>query len=456
MELVSLLIALFAILISIIAIKWGTYTSKKKRKYIRKRINILFLIVLACAVGVVLFSIFNKKREQEQSIEQANYIYKRDYNEVVFEFERSNYLEAAKKLNNILSYVDYDEKNYIGLNRFLSICYFMEGLKDLDKKDYYYDKSIEISKRLLFSDIELTEEQLFEIQYDLGLAYVFSENELYFDDLTNVIYNMESKMEQNENILSNLGEDSFLFAFYYDEKFKRNHQKDDLNKAINYYDKSLKDEKIVRNDTIERNAHYYYKIRATECYFRCALDDMINKNDINKIQNFKKSIDIYNDLVNVCDYNKDPYIYYLSAKQLARCYYFLNDKDNAYKNFVTFIYYDNIDLDYLIKGSYVFAVLDINQEEIDILLNRYNRLMNKYQEESDITNLCEVKFELVVCYYFLSEKQNSINYYLSGKAILDEINEKYIDYYEADKKELIKNYNDLYNDLYSKIDINNN
>ena len=130
--------------------------------------------------------------------------------------------------------------------------------------------------------------------------------------------------------------------------------------------------------------------------------------------------------------------------------FFLEDYDKAYVDFKKFIYFDDEGLDYLLQGCYLFASITLTQEDNCILLERYNRLIDNYNNKSDIENMCETKLELAMCYYFLSERYESRDYYDKGKKILDELSIKYLGIYNTKRDEDIRRLNEMYKDLDKK------
>ena len=382
-----------------------------------------------------------------------------DYDDAQFEFDNQNYIKAAKKYNSMLSYTS-DRDNIIEIKRKIGFCYCLQGIiGEKDEENFYFDKAVSTLKEIFSMNIELSNEDISFIQYDLATIYLYYDDEIYFDELKKFANTLENKVEEKADLPCSICEAYFLLGMFYEKEYNINHYSEDLKKAKEYYSNALNFETKEDNpDMVKRILSFQYKECAAYFYLRYAdhllieaskKSNEINDNTVvvNYFANLWESVSIYNDLLSTCSPDKFPSIYFRNVKDLARCYIFLNEPQKAYDNFKKFIYMDDEYLDQWITGSYIFATLELNQEDIDILLKRYHRLIDYYNEKSNIEEMCEKKFELMVCYYELFESQKNREYYNYGKKILDELNDKYYGYFNTKRDGLIKEYNKLYEEI---------
>lgn len=252
-------------------------------------------------------------------------------------------------------------------------------------------------------------------------------------------------INKNSELPCSISEAYFFLAMFYEQMFYINFDSTYLENTLNYYINALKFQPKIKNPNLMQLLQSYnYKEHAAYFCFRYAIHSNIAQTDYNRKELLNKSVDIYNDLLSTCNPDKFSTIYYRNLKDLAKCFLFLGEYENAYKNFKKFIYKDDKNLDKYLKGCYVFATLDLIQEDIDMLLHRYNRLLESYNSEADIENLCEVKFELLICYVELSIHQNSKYYYNEGKKILEELKNKYYGNYNTKRDKFIDQIEEMY------------
>ena len=107
--------------------------------------------------------------------------------------------------------------------------------------------------------------------------------------------------------------------------------------------------------------------------------------------------------------------------------------------------YNSLDL---VKGSYIFLFLDLNQDEIDEIFKRYNNLLQKYNDLSDTESASEVAYELAIANYFLAYfDEDGLH---DGKEQMKKLTSKYFDYFDSEKKEIIKSIEEWYKELEKK------
>lgn len=476
MEYISAIIALAAIAVTLLSIKWDMYkqNTNNEKKRIKKKINVmLFFIILSC-LGILIYrdrsqkakSIEQQKKsiaelENQQKDYEAEWAKQRkeyadkfikDYNEAKFEFQNQNYIAAARKYDSMLDDI-MDEDLSFEINRHIGYCYFFQALfKPSDKKDLYFNNAVSVIKKILSSDNELSYNQEFNAKYDLAIIYIFYDFELFYDELQDIIKQLENDIIQNRDIPCALYEGYYLLGMYYEHEYYMKFQNEDLDKTIAYYEYALDSETDIDDDSmIGRYMQYLFKEKVAYCYLRHAAYLIVEQNVSNDSMFFKqslnKAISIYDELLTLCNTEKGMAVYYKSLKDQARCYYLLNEPDKAYDNFIKFIYVDNKDLDYLLTGCYTFANLDLTQQDQEILLERYNRLVKSYSGRSDMGNMCDTKFEQVACYYFLSQRTGDEAYFKEGKKILNELKGKYAGYLNARRDEDLKRYDILYKQM---------
>lgn len=352
----------------------------------------------------------------------------------------------------ILGYIS-DRDNIIKIKRKIGFCYCLQAITGLkDEKTFYFNKAISILKEIISTDLNLSDEEMSLIQYDLALVYVYYNNENYYEDLKEFVNKLENKLKEKTDLPCSKDEAYFLLGIFYENEFYKYFYTEDLKKTKECYSNALNlKTKVEEQDMLQRVLSLCYKEHAAYFYFRYAVSTVFPQNSDkmypHMTDDLLKAVSIYNELLSTITSEEFPSIYFRAVKDLARCYMFLDEPQKAYDNLKKIIYMDDECLDILLYGSYIFAKLDLNKEDINILLKRYHRLVDYYNEKSDIENMCETKFELVICYYILLKKQNNKDYYDKGRKILDELINKYYGYFNTKRDGLIDEYNKLYEEV---------
>lgn len=451
MEAITILISFFSIILTLLAIKYGTFQSKTNKKKIRWKTNLLLVLVFIFMLVAIIYNlILESQKEQKQIYDRYMY----DYHEVRYEIENRNYVKATKKIDNILFYLK-SENERIKMSILKCFCYLQEALQldtNDEQKNLYLSNCIPILKGIQINK-NASEKQINKANLLLGMAYFFLEDELYSDELEKCIDFLESSYQENSGAFY---DGSFLLGMYYENKYNSSLEKRYLEKAMNYYEEAING--LLGNDDInieEKDAVNILKSKAAYFYLRYAMETMIEgKEDIQAF--LEKSINIYNDIIASCDIEKDMKLYCNSLKEQARCYclmevFYGKYAGKAYDNFIKFIYLEDENLDDLLIGSYIFLLLDVSEDDINMLLKRYNRLLDNYNVLTDIKCIVEIKFDLVNCYYILTMKFQSIEYLNEGKKLLQEIYSNYYDYYSFERKEEIDYYNDFFREMEERL-----
>lgn len=403
---------------------------------------------------LVLIFVFGYKEYRNKLVLENQKKFEADFNAARFEIENHNYINAVKIYNDMLHSND-NLNNFFQIKKQIGLCYMVQGnIEQGEKQNLYFDNAISTFQEILSMDDVFSKEQLLELQYYLAMTYIFYENETYEKELKVLINLLEDKLNENANLPFNKDEGYFLLGMFYESRFYKDYKSEDFEKAKEYFVNALEFEVEIENlDTIEKGLSLLYKENAAYFYLRHANHISVNLSTYSYDEmvyiyneDLRTAILIYEDLLSVCSYDIYPDIYFRNVKDLGRCYILLDEKEKAYDEFKKFIYLDREDLDPNLSGSYLFTTLELNQEDIDILLKRYYRLVDYYIEISDINEMCEAKLELLSCYYVLYNKQKNIDYYKKGREILDELNNKYYGYYNTKRDGIIEEYNELYNE----------
>lgn len=402
-------------------------------------------------INFIVFRAFYKKDNSTIDYYNHNEIHKliAIFNEAEFELENLNYIEAAKTYNKALNYTR-DDNIIIEITRKIGFCYCLQGIfSDTIKKEFYFGKAImEFNSILASDDYVMTEEQKFFIKYDLALVYINNYTELYYEYLQKVADELEKMIQENIKLPCSKSEAYYFLGMFYEKVFYTNFDEEILYKIQNYYNSALEYKTEIEHiDLAKRILLFNYEEHAAYFCFRYAVSLYNNNEYIESKTYFEKACAVYNSLLSDCNADKFPDIYYHNLKDLARCYLFLKEYDKAYSMFKEFLYKDNEKLDIYLNGCYIFTTLELTQNDINLLLKRYERVLAYYEKKSDIENLSEMKFNVFLTYLELSICQDSSYYFEAGK-ILEDLKNNYYGNYDIKIDKQIDMYEKRYNDVY--------
>lgn len=436
-NLIVWLFTLLGILVAVLIAKWNTYSKESNKKILRWRFNILIILIIVFLIISIIFYLNSIKLEEKRNQEQIEIQFENDCREVEFEIENQNYIDAAKKIDSILGYVkSIDEKKYVELLIWKGSCYldemFLLLLENDDQATFYAEKSISVLNDVLLNEGEISKKQLIRIKYTLGMAYLFLGDEENSEELDGIISFFEGA---NKDELTEIwyGSVSMLLGMYYENKYYGKQSEIDLKKTLQYYEETINYMSNLEDiNSQEKSVLKLIKEKVANFYMRQAFNNIAENKE--SLEFLEKSILLYDELMRSCNINKETKLYYQCLKDQGRCYYYMETiyekyTGRAYKNFVKFIYRDEIYFDSLLVGSYVFLELNVTDEDVEMILKRYYRLLEAYNESLDFKMVAEIKSDLVMCYYILAKKQHNIEYYTEGKVLLDDIYCNYLDYY---------------------------
>lgn len=367
-----------------------------------------------------------------------------DYNAVLFERESGNYIEAIRKINNMLGYInnlDY----YIKVKRQLGKCYLLQADKEYgEQREVYLDKTISVYKDILSKEDKLSEKQIFEIQCDFVNTYYYYEDEEYLDFFQEIVKKIENKLGKIDIFLPALCDKYVILGRFYFIRFIRENNYEDIEKAKEYYT-YVSDFKIDMEikDRTYKELLLADKLQAAD-FFRAYAINVLQDSDEEYRAVLTKAVLMVKEVVSFCSYEKFSEVYFQSMQELGHCYLLLYDYENAYDCFKKFIYMDDVSLDRWLDDTYRFVQLELNQEDINILITRYQNLIDYYNRKSNIIKVYRTKLELVICYYCLYEKQNDNGYYDKAKELSNELYDKYYGYYDMELDCILDNYNKEY------------
>lgn len=384
---------------------------------------------------------YAEKYKQQMEAKEYNQ-FQADYNSVVFEFENSNYIESIKKLNNMLVYInnlDY----YIKVKKLLGRCYLLQADKEHgEQREVYLNKSILLYKDLLSNDTKLTENQIFEIQCELlNTYYYYADDEEYADFFEEIAKKVENELRKIDIPSPILCDKYVILGRYYFIRFTEEKNYEDIEKAKEYYT-YVSDFKmdIEIENWVHKKILFADKVQAAE-FFRAYAINVLQSSDEEYKAILAKAVLMVKEVVSFCSYEQFPEVYFQSMQELGHCYMLLYDYENAYDCFKKFIYMDDINLDRWLEDTYKFVQLELNQEDIKILLTRYQNLIDYYNIKSNIIKVYTTKLELMVCYYCLYEKQNDNEYYNKAKELSNELYDKYYGYFDMELDRALDNCN---------------
>jgi tetratricopeptide (TPR) repeat protein len=381
-----------------------------------------------------------EKYKQQMEAREYNQ-FQADYNAVIFEFENMNYIEAITKLNNMLGYIN-DMDYYIKVKKMLGKCYLLQADKEHgEQREVYLNKIILLYKDLLSDDTKLSENQIFEIQCELLDTYYYYDDEEYVDFFEEIAKKTENGLGKIDISSPILCDKYVTLGRYYFTKFLRKHNYEDIEKAKEYYT-YVSDFKI--DIEIENWGHknilFADKVQAAE-FFRAYAINVLQNSDKEYRAILAKAVLMVKEVVSFCSYEQFSEVYFQSMQELGHCYMLLYDYENAYDCFKKFIYMDDVNLDRWLEDTYKFVQLDLNQEDIKILLTRYQNLIDYYDMKSNIIKVYKTKLELMICYYCLYEKQNGNEYYNKAKELSKELYAKYYGYFDMELDRALDNCN---------------
>lgn len=417
-NIIGLLFVLASMIVDILIFMWSIKKGKKKIKSKCKKI--LGIIVV---IGLVLLVWYYHNKTLEQNKNFMN-----TYNLCLQEIENGKYIVAIRRIDGVLNKIDNDEL-YIRFSVLKGISLFCKAINtsNYQKKNIYFEKIIFLCQNIYSEQNEIPDEQDITLKYLLGFSYLYLDDERYDEDLKNI--EKEFRISRKNKSYKEYPEIAlFLGTFHHYDYFKNISEKS-LNKAISYYsyfvEESNNEEFLF---LIGKDIRIFYKKEIAQLYLKAAELKVIKEKKREAVDYVKKSVSVFDDVLSNCNVKKDPEIYYHSIKDQGRGYCLLAMLESllgskkhdlylekAYKNMKLFLYADLEKFDGVMQGVYIFYYTDLNNRDIDMIIKRYNRLKQYYENIVDLQKTAETGYEIAYFYGLMAEKTNNIKYLRKGK-----------------------------------------
>lgn len=419
MDYYSFIFTFFGIFVTLLIAKWGTYSLKKNRKGLRARMRIILCIL---SFLFIICTIFYFKQLEENRKKEINLLIE-EYKTFV---NTKNYLDAIKTLDNLAVLAGKSEDKLFVTNYNKATCYILLGFSE--SKEEYLEKAIEILTLLRSKETKYSKEYDNTIRILLGEMFLYLDEPVYEHKLEGIVHELEEKDSgcQDELVLY------FLGSFYY-EKFEETANGEYLLKAKKFFNEGTKYDFLEINNSEEYFLLQYMLGNAAFCYYKIGISTPEFGNE-EAIINVEQAMDIYKYLLNCVDPNKNIRDYLEYRKYLGRCLITLGEfeKNNEYiyqgsEMLKYVIYFADEKFDSIIVGSGDFYILYgmYEQKDIDMLFNKYNRLLTKYDIEDNITEIVEVYKDMAMSYYYLAKRNRDNNYYDKGMEIVELLYRQY-------------------------------
>ena len=436
MEYISILIGILSLIVTFLIFLWDK--SKKDEKVIYKRIK-LFIVLLILFIGVItIFYLLNRKKSIDKEVSQMCI-------EVETLMDNESYLEAISTIDKLLYICKDDDKVYI-LTYYKALCYLCYAEENSDKA--FIENTIKVLDDI--KDVKNKSSEYYKntIRILLGYSYLLLDEPMYKSRLDDLVWKMENDTSSSENIDFMY---YFLGSYYYDE-FEDTKEQVYLDKAMYYYGKGIDIGINFKNiDTTENFLYCSMLDSAGYCYFEYGMGIM-NSNVDDGMEYVKQAIEIYETLFEAQDPNKDIYKYYYYKKRLARCYLIagISNQDVELLH-ISFEYIENIiSADEEILDDHLIGLVPYyvyfsgyNQDIAEILIKRYNRLLEKYTSTTDLYKAVEVRRDLVVIYFKFGKVSGNQEYIEQGEIILKDLIDTYYSLVNESYREIIDGLNNI-------------
>lgn len=435
MDYLGILISIFSIIVTLLIFLWDK--SKKDEKVIRKRIVLSIVLLILFIVVISVFCVLNKKKSLDKEISQLCI-------EVETLMDNGSYLEAISTIDKLLYICKDDDKVYI-LTYNKALCYLCYAEKNNDRA--FIEKAIQVLDDIKDVENESSKDYKNCIRVMLGYSYSLLDEPTYksrFDDLM-------WEIENDTSSSANLDFVYYLLGSYYYDKFIDTGEQVYLANAMNYFRKGIEIGIDFKN--IDTNENFLYNKmldNAGYCYFKYGAGIMDSNVD-DGMEYVKQAIDIYETLFAAQDPNKDIYMYFYYKKQLARCYLIagISSQDVellriSYEYIENIISTDEEILDDHLIGLVPYYVYfsEYNQDVVEILIKRYNRLLEKYTFTTDLYKAVEARRDLVNIYFKLGKTSGNQEYTEQGKIIFKDLMDNYYSLVNATYREFIDDLKD--------------
>lgn len=444
----TMIASLLGVLINVFFSKWKTYPEGKNRKKIRQRCNIILLLIVL--FGIIFIICFFIKDREEKTKE-----YKTLYDELLYEMDNGEYTTAIKKINKKINYIN-NYKEYIDVIILKFVCLFGESImNDSEKENSKIENLISEIRDMQLNKDQMTEDQELFIESILGFLYIFLKDKRYDYELQIIKEHFEEIRRQD--LYTDERDIDMFLGLYYEKEYEKKRNEESLKAVIHYYENVVKDDgKGYVITIINKGNQEYYTRKIADYYIKAGIFKRLS-NKKEAIAFFKKASLIYGELILNCDMNKDDNTYYQCINKQGACYCWLmllKDEEEDYakkskENFRKLINMDKEKYDESMMGMYIFIWLDISQEEGEMIVERYKRLMKKFDEKSNNIMSAKVRYEITYSYFLLAQKYEGKRYLKIGKKYLNQISETYYDYFNEMEKENVNLISEEYEKLES-------
>lgn len=421
MEYYSFIFTFLGILVALLIAVWGTYSLKTNKKKIR--IRLVFLLCIILFLFIVCTILYFK--QLKENIERSTQLLIEEYNTF---FDTGNYIDALSVLDNLTAMAGRDEDKLYLINYNKATCYILLGFSE--SKNEYLEKAIEILDSLRLKETKYSKEYDDIIRILLGEIFLYLDEPVYKTKLGIVIYELEEAAKNGgyytDLVLYSLG------SFYY-EQFEKTSNQEYLLKAREYFYEGTTTQFLKINNSEEHFLLHYMLEKTAICYYKIGVSTSELGNE-ESIRSLEQAIVIYNYLLNSVDPNKNIGEYLKYKKYMGCCLIVLGDfEDNDYyiyqgvEMLKYVIHFADEKFDSIIVGSGYFYIMYsmYEQEDIDMLFDKYDRLLMKYNIEDNITEIVEVYKDMAMSYYFLAKQNRDNNYYDKGMEIIELLYKQY-------------------------------
>lgn len=441
-DLITILVSLLAIVVSILTLKLNTFsTTKDGILRIRHIANILVKVIflLMCIIIVFFLYLNQKENKKKQDVIEQRKILKKQ--EIDFEIQNGDYISAIQEIEEKLaSLEDTELEEYIDYVLLEALCY--NGLARESNQKKYYEYCINILTNRLPEEIYLEDIKVVEKYLLLYITYTELDSDKYSNELDYIIQYFCKGLENNNTYGVYYDDIVMYIGEYYIDKYLKYKDNEDLINAVDFYD-SICNIALSENFWSSDSDQKFFKNYMAKCYYLYA-KSIYKSNKDEADRYFDEAIMLFDDIITMCNIEKEKYRFFSCVLDQGDCYIFKNQNEKAYNNLTSFLYIDDEELDYLIERCRYYLDLDLSANDINIMIMRHNRLIKMYSESAQYEKAGQTMTGLLALYYKLSNQDDCTDFFVKGKEIFEEIQLKYYIFLSNEDKEIVDDLSDIY------------